>query len=117
MDIVCEMNPQKTNVRVENGVKIMYLRLLKALYGYMESPLLWYDLYSENLKSQGLLINEYYRCISNSTIKDNHCTIACYVDDNKVSHVNEEVNTNEIETISKTFVNFTVSRGKKKSSW
>ena len=44
--IICKVKPKhKKNVRVENVVKVLYLRLLKALYGCMESALLWYDLY------------------------------------------------------------------------
>ena len=35
-----------------------------------------------------------------------------HVDNNKVSHVDEEVNTKVIETISEHFGNLTVSRGK-----
>ena len=46
VDIMCEVNPeQKKNVRVENGVKVIDLRLLKALYGCIESAVLWYDIY------------------------------------------------------------------------
>ena len=101
------------NLRVENGIKVLYLRLLKYLYGCMESPLLWYDLYSKTLKSQGFLINPYDRCIENSTIEDKQCTIEWYVDYNKASHVDEEVNTKVIETISKHFGNLTVSRRNK----
>ena len=45
VDIMCEVNPEhKKNVCVENGVKVLYLRLLKALYGCMESALICYDL-------------------------------------------------------------------------
>ena len=58
----------------------------------MESTLLWYDLYSKTLKLQGFLINPYNRFIENSTIQDKQFTIAWYVDDNNVSHVDEEVN-------------------------
>ena len=111
---MCEVNPeQKKNIRVENGVKVLYLRLIKALYGCMEYALLWYDLYSKTLKSQGLLINPYYRCMKNSTIQDNQCTILGYVDNNKVSHVDEEVNTKVVEKISEHFGSLTVSRGDK----
>ena len=78
----------------------------------MESVILWYDIYSKTLKSQWFLINPYDRCISNSTIKDNQCKISWYVDNNKVLHVDEEVNTKVIETIAEHFVNLTVSRGK-----
>ena len=79
----------------------------------MDSTLLWYDLYSKTLKSQGFLINIYDRCIANSTIQYKQCTIAWYVDDNKLSRVDEEVNKKVIETISEYFGNFTVSRRKK----
>ena len=41
VDIMCEVNPEhKKHLRVENGVKAIYLRLLKALYRCMESSLL-----------------------------------------------------------------------------
>ena len=94
VDIMCELNPKhKKNVSVENVLKVLYLRLLKALYGFMESALLWCDLYSNTLKSQGFLINPYYMYVVNSTIKDNQCKISWNVDENKVSQVNEEVNT------------------------
>ena len=41
VDIMCKVNPKhKKNICVENGVKVLYLRLLKALYGCMESALI-----------------------------------------------------------------------------
>ena len=58
VDIMCEVKPKhRENLCVYNGVKVLYLRLLRALYGYMESALLWYDIYSNTLKSHGLFIN------------------------------------------------------------
>ena len=88
--IMCKVNPkQKKNACVENGVKVLYQRLLKILYGCMESSIMWYDLYSKTLKQQGFLINKYDRCIINITIKYKKLTIAWYVDSNKVSHVYE----------------------------
>ena len=46
VDIMCKVKPeQKKNVRAENGLKVLYLRLLKALHGCMEYSLLWYDIY------------------------------------------------------------------------
>ena len=79
----------------------------------MESALLWCDIYSNNLKLQGLLINPYDRCMANSTIQDKQCKIVWYVDDSKLSHIDKEVNTKVIETISKIFGNLIVSRGNK----
>ena len=62
MDIMCEVNPEhKKTLSVENGVKVLYLRLLKALYVCMESALICYHLYSKTIKPQGFLINPYAR--------------------------------------------------------
>ena len=109
-----EVNPEhKKYVCVENGGNLLYLHILKALYGCMESALLWCDIYSNKLKFQGLLINPYDRCMANSTIQDKQCEIVWYVDDSKLSHIDKEVNTKVIETISKIFGNLIVSRGNK----
>ena len=87
---MCEVNPEhRKNARMENGAKAIYLRLLKALYDCMESALLWYDLYAKTIKSQGLVFNEYDRWTSNITIEGNRCMIDCYVDSNKVLHIDE----------------------------
>ena len=51
--------------------------------------------------------------MANRTVKYNQCTIAYYIDNNKVSHGDEVVNTKLIENISKQFNKFTVSRRKK----
>ena len=46
VDIMCGVNPKhKKNVHVENLVTVIYIRLLKAIYRYMESALLWYGIY------------------------------------------------------------------------
>ena len=38
------------NTQYENGKKVLYLRIMKALYGCIELSLLWYDLYMNTLK-------------------------------------------------------------------
>ena len=46
VDIMCEVNPEhKKNIRVENVVKVLHLRLMKSIYGCMKYALLCYDLY------------------------------------------------------------------------
>ena len=62
----------------------------------MESVLLWYDKYSNTLKSHGFMVNPYDMFIANSTIKVNQCTLAWYVDDKKLSQIDEEVDTKVI---------------------
>ena len=47
------------NVWVENGIKLLHLKLLEALYGCVESAIMWYDPYSNNLRSHGFMVNPY----------------------------------------------------------
>ena len=55
VDIMCNVNPEyKDHVVYETSkrgcrVKCIYIRVLRALYGCLESALLWYDLYLSTL--------------------------------------------------------------------
>jgi hypothetical protein len=60
----------------------------------------------------GFKLNPYDLCVANSQIKGKQCTVAWYVDDNKISHVDDMVVTNSIEKIEAKFGKMTVTRGK-----
>ena len=81
----------------EKGRKVLYMEVLQAIYGCIESALRWYELFSETLVKEGWKINPYDKCVANKEINDKQCTIVWYVDDNKVSHVDPEVVTEVIE--------------------
>ena len=85
--------------------------MLRALYGCLESVLLWYDFYSSILKDHGFVINHYDRCVANKTINGKQCTIVFCVDDNKSSQVDHKVVTSVLEIISKHFGTLTITRG------
>lgn len=55
------------------------------------SGLLCYEHFSDTLKKMGFLINSYDMCIANKTVNEKQCTILWYVDNIKVSHVDESV--------------------------
>jgi Reverse transcriptase (RNA-dependent DNA polymerase) len=113
VDILCEMNPSyKAFVTVENGVKVLYVRLQKALYGCVKSALLWYDLFHNTLKSMGFVLNPYDSCIANKMVNGKQCTIAWYVDDTKISHVDPKVVSEVIEGLEGHFGKMTVTRGR-----
>ena len=57
----------------------------------IESALLWYELYVSVLEDMGFQINTYVMYVSNKDINGKQCTIAWYVDDNKVSHVEQDL--------------------------
>jgi len=113
VDIICQVNPKYEKfVVIENGKKVLYLQLLKALYGCVQSALLWYNLFTNTLVRMGFKLNPYDLCVTNSQIKGKQCTVAWYVDENKISHVDDTVVTDIIEKIEAKVGKMTVTRGK-----
>ena len=84
-----------------------------ALYGYLESALLWYELWSSTLLNIGFVLNPYDMCVANKEINGSQCTIVFYVDNNKISHVDPDVVTRVIDEISEKFGKMKVTRGSK----
>ena len=114
VDIMCKVNPQYLKyVSYENGKKVLYLKILKAIYGMIESALLWYELYSTMLVKMGFKINPYNKCVANKIIDGTQCTICWYVDDNKVSHLDDKVNDMIVDVIEKKFGKLARTTGKK----
>jgi hypothetical protein len=113
VDIMCEVDGDyKQFVMMENGKKVLYLELVKALYGCVRSALLWYELFSSTLVHMGFILNPYDPCVANKLIDGKQCTLVWYVDDNKVSHVDLNVVSSVIAKIEERFGKMTVSRGK-----
>jgi hypothetical protein len=66
VDILCKTNPEYLQyVTEENGKKVLYLQLLKALYGCIKSAMLWYELFAGTLKGMGFVLNPYDLCVAN----------------------------------------------------
>ena len=69
VDIMCDINGEyRQYVRYEQGKKVLYLKVLRAIYSCIESALLWYNLYTQTLKAEGYILNEYDRCVANKNI-------------------------------------------------
>ena len=81
----------------KNSIRVLYLWLLRYVYGIMESVIVWYDLYTKTFKSHELALNTYDRSIKNSIIDGNNCTIYWYVDNNKLLHFDGDINTKIID--------------------
>jgi hypothetical protein len=115
VDIMCKVNPSYNEfVVIENNKKVLYLRLLKALYGCVSvrSALLWYELFKGTLEDMGFELNPYDQCVANKSINGNQCTIVWYVDDTKISHVDPDVVSKVILKIEERFGKMSVTRGK-----
>ena len=74
---------------------------------------MWYNIYMYNMEKEGFVFNPYGKCTANKMINGKQCTIQWYADDNKVTHVSEDVITRVIDITKKSFGELVVSRGNK----
>jgi len=59
-------------------MKVIYVRLLKAMYGTLTAPILWYKLFASTIMEMGFVINPYNLCVANREINGKQMTI-CWV--------------------------------------
>ena len=104
VDLFLELDPSLEEFVVyEKEKKVLYVQLDKALYGCVQSALLWYELYSTTLQELGFIINPYDMCVANAIIEEKQCTICWYVDDMKISHVDCDVVSKVIKALESVF--------------
>jgi hypothetical protein len=85
------------------GEKVLYVRLLNALYGIMKAALLYYQRFVKDLISIGFEINPYDPCVANKTVKHKQLTVVWHVDDLKVSHCKPDVVTRMSDWLKSTY--------------
>ena len=76
----------------ENGEKVIYNQVLRALYGMLVASLLWYKNFRADLEDHGFKFNSYDPCVANKEVEGSQHTVCFHVDDLKSSHVNPKVN-------------------------
>ena len=92
VDMMCEINPEyKPHVRYETmrygrKIKVLYMKVIRAIYGCIEAALQWYIMFTGTLKKLGYKLNPYDKCVANKIINGKQCTIAWHVDDAIASH-------------------------------
>ena len=112
VDVLCDVDSAyKEYVSHEKGKKVLYVQLLKALYGCLRSALLWYELYSTKLKTMGFELNPYDPCVANKMIDDKQCSIGYFVDDNIATHDSAAVLQQVAQTVEKEVGKITVTTG------
>ena len=75
----------------ENGKKTLYVLVLRAIYGMVQSALLFYNKLKSDLESIGFIFNPYDPCVANKMVKGKQLTVTFHVDDLKASHVDRVV--------------------------
>ena len=97
---MCEVNERYLPyVHMENGKKVLYLKVLRALYGCIESIMLWCNLFFKSLQELGFVIFPYDKCVANKIINGKQFTIVWYVDNIKMPRVDRSVVNNVIQVI------------------
>ena len=81
----------KDYVVTEREDKVLYMELLKALYGTLRAArLFWEKLSKQLVEVWGFTPNKYDNCMVNKTINGHQMTVVWHVDDLKVSHVDKK---------------------------
>jgi hypothetical protein len=94
VDILVSIDPDLYGpaVTYENGEKVLYVLVLKAIYGMLQSSLLYYKKFRKDIEEIGFKVNPYDPCVANRTVKEKQQTVTWHVDDLKSSHVDPTVN-------------------------
>lgn len=75
----------------ENGRNVLYRNILKALYGCMQSALLWYHMFKTCLEEDGFKLNKCDPCVATRSIDGKQGTVCWYVDNTKILHEDPNV--------------------------
>ena len=103
VDLLIEIAPDvySGHAVYENGKKVLYVEVLKALYDMLISSMLWYKKFRADLEDIGFVFNPYDPCVANSTVNGKQHTIRIHVDDLMSSHVDPDVNTKFLHWLNK----------------
>jgi len=118
VDMLVQIDPDlyAPFVTMERGQKVMYVHILKAIYGMLMSGLLFYKKFRKSIEEIGYEVNPYDPCVANKIIDGKQHTLCWHVDDVKASHVDSKVNDRFQEWLTKEYGQeraVTGTRGKK----
>ena len=68
------------------GNAMVYMKTNKALYGLLQSALVFYKKMRKDLEAYGFVINPYDPFVENDMVDGHQMTVTWHVDDLKVSH-------------------------------
>ena len=117
VDILLEMDYEKYGAYVtkENGRNVIYVAMSKALYGMLDSAILYYKKFRGDIESCGYVVNPYDPCVANKMINGKQHTVCWHVDDLKASHADKKVNDDFLKWLNEKYgslADVTATRGK-----
>ena len=84
----------------ENGKKILYVEVLRAIYGMLIAALLFYRKFREDMEEHGFQFNPYDSCVANKMIDGKLQTARFHVDNLMSSHVDKKVNGDFLKSLN-----------------
>ena len=81
----------------------MKMILIKSVYGILLSTIIIYNKVLKHLTDHRFTQNKYNMCTFNKMVKGKEMTVKCHVDDLKVSHTEQPVLDNFLDTLSSEF--------------
>ena len=100
----------------EKGRRVLYVEVIKALYGMLVAALLWYKKFRSDLEKEKFVFNPYDACVANRIVNGKQHTIRFHVDDLMSSHVDKAVNDQFAKWLQSMYGQYkavTVHRGRK----
>ena len=91
MDLLVSLDPvrySKFVVTTKSGHQIIYMILVRDLYGIRQAAILFYKNLTNDLKTYGFQINDKDPCVSKKDIDGYQMTAIWHVNDIKISHPN-----------------------------
>ena len=114
---MCEIKPEHSNnirFKVGKPTKVLYMKVIRDIYGCIEAALLWYILFTQTLKGMGFKTNPYNEFIANKEDENGkQCTIPCNVDDCIATHAEQVFLDKFRKKMMKNFGDTTINTGNK----
>ena len=112
----CDPTKYQPYLTTEHGKPVLYVELVKALYGAIHAALIFWRKFTKQITEWGFTVNPYDWCVANKMVRGSQLTIAWHVDDLKISHVDKEVLEDLIKQLDGPFRNdgpLMIHQGKK----
>ena len=87
----CDPKLYRQYVVTEHNKPVLYVELIKALYGTLRAALIFWRKLTSKLIEWGFTINPYDWCVANKQIDGQQCTLVWHMDDMKISHCDSKV--------------------------
>ena len=112
----CDPTKYQPYLVIEKGKPVLYVELVKALYGTIHAALIFWRKFTKQLTEWGFTVSPYDWCVANKLVHGNQLTVTWHVDDLEISHVDKEVLEDLLKQIDGAFGQdgpLTIHRGKK----